>query len=196
MPMNDAHLTYLVSDEWRAVIEHDLLPWTLQQAELGDHLLEIGPGPGLTTDLLRRQVARVTAVEVDPGLAEALAVRLRGTNVDVVQADAADTGLPSASFSSAACFTMLHHVPTAEQQDRLFAEVCRLLDETGVFVGVDSLDTERIRRGHVDDVFNPVDPDTLGERLRTAGFAAVDLEHRDDRIRFRAANAQAGLGRR
>jgi SAM-dependent methyltransferase len=140
-------------------------------------------------------VARVTAVEVDPGLAEALAVRLRGTNVDVVQADAADTGLPSASFSSAACFTMLHHVPTAEQQDRLFAEVCRLLDETGVFVGVDSLDTERIRRGHVDDVFNPVDPDTLGERLRTAGFAAVDLEHRDDRIRFRAANAQAGLGR-
>ena len=60
MPMNDAHLTYLVSDEWRAVIEHDLLPWTLQQAELGDHLLEIGRSRG---EIVHADGAQRAAVE-------------------------------------------------------------------------------------------------------------------------------------
>jgi SAM-dependent methyltransferase len=189
--MNEGHMTYLVSDEWREVVERELVPWCLEQAELGDHLLEIGPGPGLTTDALRRAVPHVTAVEVDPSLAAALAARLSGTNVRVVHADATDTGLPAAMFSSAACFTMLHHVPTSEQQDQLFGEVCRVLRDGGVFIGIDSLDSERIRRGHVDDVFNPVDPDTLGDRLRAAGFAEVAIERREDRVRFRATRSGA-----
>jgi SAM-dependent methyltransferase len=187
--MNEWHLRYLASAEWRQRIEHDLLPWTLEHVELGDHLVEVGPGPGLTTDVLRHRVDHLTAVEVDDDLARSLADRLVDANVSVVHADAADTGLADASCSAAACFTMLHHVPTAEHQDRIFAEVCRVLRGGGVFVGVDSLDSEALRAGHVDDVFNPVDPATLGDRLRAAGFAEVAVEPRELQVRFLASKA-------
>jgi hypothetical protein len=33
---------------------------------------------------------------------------------------------------------MLHHIPTAGLQDRLFAEACRVLRSGGVFAGSDS----------------------------------------------------------
>lgn len=184
--MNDLHLEYLASPEWREVIETDLLPWVLEQVDLGEHLLEVGPGPGLTTDLLRHRTRRVTAVELDQYLARALAARLDGTNVEVAHADAADTGLADGSCSSAACFTMLHHVPTKDAQDAIFREICRALAAGGVFVGVDSLDHERLRAAHVDDIFNPVDPDTLPQRLKDAGFDDVTVEQRSTQVRFRA----------
>src|SRR5438270_7348248 len=117
-PMNDAHLQFLASPEWAQMLETELLPWLLESADLGDDVLEVGPGPGLTTDLLRQRVLKVTAVELDKQLATALAARLSGTNVDVVHADAADSGLPANRFSAATCFTMLHHVESPELQDR------------------------------------------------------------------------------
>jgi 16S rRNA A1518/A1519 N6-dimethyltransferase RsmA/KsgA/DIM1 with predicted DNA glycosylase/AP lyase activity len=43
---------------------------------LGAELLELGPGPGVTTEVLRRRVARLTAVELDAALAARLARRL------------------------------------------------------------------------------------------------------------------------
>lgn len=187
--MNELHLLYLASDDWRDRIREDILPWTLQQTELGEHLLEIGPGPGLTTDMLRERAGRVTAVELDGDLAAKLAERMAGTNVEVRHADARTTGLDDASCSSAACFTMLHHVPTAAAQDEIFAEVHRVLRDGGVFVGVDSLDGEQLRAMHVDDVFNPVDPATLADRLHAAGFASVEIDVREPQVRFRAAKA-------
>jgi 16S rRNA A1518/A1519 N6-dimethyltransferase RsmA/KsgA/DIM1 with predicted DNA glycosylase/AP lyase activity len=51
------------------MLEADLLPWIDSAGDLGDDILEVGPGPGLTTDLLRRRVGKLTAVEVDPILA-------------------------------------------------------------------------------------------------------------------------------
>ncbi|MCU1345243.1 MAG: Methyltransferase type 11, partial [Acidimicrobiia bacterium] len=163
-----------------------LLPWTLEDVDLGEHLLEIGPGPGLTTDFLRQRAVRVTAVEIDGALAAALAARLAGTNVEVIAADATATGLAAGSCSSAVCFTMLHHVPSAEEQDRLFAEVSRVLRRGGVFLGTDSVDSELVRGGHVDDISTRVDPDTLGDRLRAAGFVDPVVEQRDHRFRFSA----------
>ena len=55
--MNEAHLQFLASPEWARTIETELLPWVLDVADLGDDVLEIGPGPGLTTDALRQHVA-------------------------------------------------------------------------------------------------------------------------------------------
>lgn len=185
--MNEFHLQYLISPEWQQRIETDILPWTLQHADLGDHLLELGPGPGLTTDLLRQRVARMTAVEIDEDLADQLATRMAGTNVEVLHADATDTGLAAASYSSATCFTMLHHVASVEDQDRLFVEVNRVLRPGGVFLGVDSLDSEPMRVGHVDDIFNPVDPEKLPDRLRAAGFAEPTIEQREGQVRFSAS---------
>ena len=63
--VNQAHLEFCSSPEWARLVEDELLPWVLDGCELGDDLLEVGPGPGLTTDVLRYRAARVTAVELD-----------------------------------------------------------------------------------------------------------------------------------
>src|SRR5437588_12702690 len=115
--MNETHLAFLSSSEWAQMLETDLLPWIRATADLGDDVLEIGPGPGLTTDLLRARVARVTAVELDDDLASKLTERLAGTNVDVIHADATASGLPGDRFSTATCFSMLHHMPAPDLQD-------------------------------------------------------------------------------
>jgi len=184
--MNEGHLQFLASPEWARMLQTDLLPWLVGVADLGDDVLEVGPGPGITTDLLRERTTRVTAIEVDSQLAERLAARLSGTNVDVIHRDATNTGLPADRFSAAVCFSMLHHMPAPELQDELFAEVCRVLRRSGTFVGTDSLDLDIIRAGHVDDTFVPVDPDTLGQRLESAGFESVAIETADYQFRFRA----------
>ena len=185
--MNDAHLKFLASPDWAKMLETDLLPWLLEVADLGDDVLELGPGPGLTTDLLRERVAHVTAVEVDAALASALAARLSGTNVEVVHADATDSGLASSRFSAATAFSMLHHMPTPERQDRLFVEVHRVLGAGGALIGVDAVDDELIRQGHADDVFVPVDPATLPARLEAVGFTNVTVDVASYQIRFTAA---------
>ncbi|MCU1462878.1 MAG: Methyltransferase type 11 [Acidimicrobiales bacterium] len=184
--MNEGHLRFLASPEWAQMLETDLLPWVRGVADLGDDVLEVGPGPGLTTDLIRKLAPKVTAVEVDGQLAEALAARLAGTNVDVVHADATASGLASDRFSAATCFSMLHHMPSAAIQDRLFAELHRMLRPGGAFIGVDAADIDLLRAGHVDDVFVPVDPDTLGARLETVGFTDVGIEPSEYQVRFRA----------
>src|SRR3954463_14547483 len=91
-PMNAEHLRICSSAEWAEHIETNLFPWLLDPVQLGEDVLEVGPGPGLTTDRLRQRVPRWTAVEADESLARALAERLAGTNVEVVHADA--TALP------------------------------------------------------------------------------------------------------
>ena len=49
--MNWFHRQVCRSGPWRRRLEKQLLPWVLQGVELGDDVLEIGPGPGITTDL-------------------------------------------------------------------------------------------------------------------------------------------------
>lgn len=175
--MNESHLMFLASPAWAEMLRTDLLPWLRSVGDLGEDLLEIGPGPGLTTDLLKDLAPRVTAVELDEDLARSLSTRLEGTNVTVINTDATNTGLEASRFSAAACFSMLHHVPTTEMQDRIFAEVHRVLRPGGIFATVDALDVEQIRIGHVDDIFVPVDPGALGARLEAVGFSdpVVDI---------------------
>jgi SAM-dependent methyltransferase len=187
--MNEGHLQFLASPEWRQMLETDLLPWVDGAADLGDDVLEVGPGPGLTTDLLRERTARLTAVEMDVDLAAALTTRLAKTNVEVIHGDGSDSGLPDGRFSGAVCFSVLHHIPSPALQDRLFAELHRVLRPGGVFLGADALDVDVIRQGHVDDVFVPVDPDTLGQRLQAAGFAPPTIERDDYQFRFSAWKA-------
>src|SRR5436305_4390663 len=104
--MNEMHLEFLASDGWAKMLETDLLPWIVESGDLGDDVLEIGPGPGLTTDLLRTRVPRVTALELDDDLAANLSERLKGTNVDVIHGDATNSGLSSDRFTTATCFSM------------------------------------------------------------------------------------------
>src|ERR1700738_274409 len=85
--MNERHLQLCASAEWAETVRNEILPWALDGRTLGDDVLEVGPGPGMTTDVLRQATTHLTAVEVDAGLAAALAQRLAGSNVEVVHAD-------------------------------------------------------------------------------------------------------------
>jgi SAM-dependent methyltransferase len=186
--MNETHLRFLGSPEWAHMVETELLPWIEAAGDLGDDVLEIGPGPGVTTDLLRTRVARLTAVEMDPSLGAALQERLAGTNVDVIVADATRSGLPAKHFSTAACFSVLHHMSSGDHQDQLFAELHRVLRPGGLFVGQDSLDLEPIRLGHADDIFTPVAPEELGVRLAAAGFGETKTDVLGYHFRFVSRN--------
>ena len=182
--MNENHLQMLASPRWAEVLRQHVLPWLESVGELGDDVLEIGPGPGLTTDLLLTLTARITAVEVDAGLAAQLARRLADGNVEVINASAERTGLVSDRFSAAACFAVLHHADTAAVQDRVFAELLRVLRPGGVLVGSEGYDNERTRRAHVGDQFVPVDPEGLPRRLEAIGFTGVAVEHGEFDFRF------------
>jgi SAM-dependent methyltransferase len=182
--VNQTHIDFLSSPGWAQMLRTDLLPWIEAAGDLGDDVLEIGPGPGRTTDLLAERVARLTAVEVDPELAVPLRDRLVGTGVEVICADATQSGLPSDRFSAVTCFSVLHHMPSPEYQDRLFAEVGRVLRPGGVFVGQDSLDLDFIRAGHEDDTFVPVDPDGFPKRLSAVGLEDTHIEANDFHFLF------------
>ncbi len=173
--MNAAHLEFCGSPEWRQMVEELILPDALRDVDLGDDVVEVGPGPGFTTDVLREQVERVTAVELDPELAAALARRLAGTNVTVVQGDASALDLPSGRFTGAACFNMLHHVPTDDAQDRIFAELVRVLRPGGVLVAVDTAESDDLSGFHEGDTYHPILLDVLPGRLAAAGFGDVDV---------------------
>jgi SAM-dependent methyltransferase len=184
--MNEFHLQMLSSPQWARMLERDLLPWVESVADLGDNVVEVGPGPGLTTDLLRERTARLTAIEIDASLASKLAARLAGSNVEVIHGNAAHTGLPEGTFSSAACFGVLHHVPSAGLQDEVFRELFRVLQRSGHLLASDALDEEGTRRRHVGDVFVPLDPERLPERLAAAGFTDVAVHTGGYDLRFHA----------
>ena len=184
--MNKIHLELCGGDEWAETVKRFIIPWALADHDIGNHVLEVGPGPGRTTDILTSMADRLTCVEIDADLAASLAARMVGSNVTVVHADATRLPFPARRFSTAASFTMLHHVPTAELQDQLFAEVARVLRPGAVFAGVDSRDSADFRALHEDDVCVPIDPDGLRARFLAAGFADADIESNEYATRFRA----------
>jgi len=106
-----------------------------------------------------------------------------------VEGDGGAMPFPDGRFSAVVCFTMLHHVPSATQQDALMREAARVLRPGGVFAGSDSRLSLLFRLLHVADTMVVVDPETLPARLVTAGFVdpVVDLAPRA--LRFRAHRA-------
>jgi SAM-dependent methyltransferase len=191
--MNSNHAQLCPSLEWAAYLHEEVLPQLTDGVDLGAQMLEVGPGPGAATDWLRHRVVRLVAVETDEQAATALADKYAGSNVEVVHGDGAKLDFADASFDSAGCFTMLHHVPTATAQDALLAEVLRVLRDGGVLVGSDSVASDDLARFHDGDTYNPVDPATFADRLRRLGYARVRVDA-GKRLSFLASRPQNGAG--
>ena len=169
-------MEFCTSPDWRQMVEEIVLPAALRDLDLGDDVVEIGPGPGFTTDVLRARVKHLTAVEIDPVLADPLRQRLAGTNVDVIEGDATSLDLSTDRFSAGASFNMLHHVPTDEAQDSIFAELARVLRPGGTLVAADGSSSEDLSGFHAGDTYHPIDPDDLVTRLAAAGFVDIDVQ--------------------
>ena len=187
--MNRFHRWYCRTETWRTTVHRKLMPWVLAGTDLGNVVLEVGPGPGLTTDVLRARTARLTSLEIDPALAAALRRRTAGGNVTVVEGDATAMPFESATFTGAVACTMLHHVPSPALQDRLLAEVCRVLRPGAWFVGSDSTTSLLFRLAHLFDTMVLVEPAGFARRLEHAGFIDVVVERAPSAFRFRGRAA-------
>ncbi len=182
--MNKWH-ELLQTPEWAAFLHEEVLPVVTHGVDLGDDLLEIGPGPGAATEWLRHRVRRVVALELDPAAAAALGERFAGTNVEAVAGDATALPYPEESFDTVGMFTMLHHVPTRAMQNAILAEALRTLKPGGTLIGSDSLASDQLHRHHEDDTYNPVEPGSFLIGLQTIGFGEITLTV-SDRLLFRA----------
>jgi SAM-dependent methyltransferase len=174
MTMNLLHRVWCKSDSWARSVERRLLPWALTDVDLGDNTLEIGPGYGANLRVLVDRT-ELTAVEIDRSLADRLQEKY-GDRARIICGDGTATGLRTEDYTSVVCFTMLHHVPTPQLQDQLFAEAFRVLQPGGVFAGSDGVPSIPFRIAHVRDTCNPVSPDSLPDRLRQAGFSDVHVD--------------------
>ncbi len=173
--MNENHAKLCPSPDWATFLHAEVMPAVAGERDLGDELIEVGPGPGASTDWLRHRVRRLVAVELERSAADALTDRFAGTNVEVINQDATALSFPASSFDSAASFTMLHHVPTARLQNQLLAELLRVLRPGGVLIGSDSLASDALHRFHDGDTYNPVEPASLLTRLQTLGYERITI---------------------
>jgi ubiquinone/menaquinone biosynthesis C-methylase UbiE len=162
------------------------MPWALKGVALQGPALEIGPGPGITTEHLCTKVPSLTVLERDPVFAKRLHERFHDTNVRVIEGDATAMPFPGGAFHVIFCFTMLHHVPSEELQDRLIAEAARVLRPGGVLVGTDSRVSLTMKVIHWFDTMVIVDPATFADRLCRAGFTDAEIEPSEGRFRFNA----------
>jgi SAM-dependent methyltransferase len=182
--MNENH-ALCATREWSEEMRDSVVAYMTAHADLGDAMLEIGPGPGAVTEWLRHEVKRLVALELDGAAAAALASRFAGTNVEVLVGDATRVDCPDASFDSVGCFTMLHHVPTARRQNAILSEALRVLRPGGVLVGSDSLPSNGLHDFHAGDTYNPIDPGCFIARLQAIGFGRITVVV-DDIVKFLA----------
>lgn len=189
--MNWLHRRLCASRAWRGCLARDLVPWALDGVSLGGEVLEIGPGPGAATDLLRLRARRLTCVEIDRGLARALAHRVAGSNVIVRCEDATSLASPDGAFDVVLCLMVLHHVAPRARQDRLLAEAARVLRPNGTFVLLESLPSLALRALHIGDTLLLSEPGAIERRLADAGFARATVDVRPHVFRVQATRTGA-----
>jgi ubiquinone/menaquinone biosynthesis C-methylase UbiE len=184
--MNAIHNRICSSRWWERRVETELLPWGLEGISLGEEVLEVGPGFGATTKLLAEHPIKLTVLELDEGYCNRLRSMV-GDKVTVTQGDATRLPFEDGRFSAAVCFTMLHHIPTADLQDQAFSEIARVLRPGGTFAGTDSVGTGPLfKLIHAGDTLNLLDPDQLPARLSSAGLTDARIERGGRSVRFRA----------
>jgi ubiquinone/menaquinone biosynthesis C-methylase UbiE len=182
--MNSFENWFCASGLWRYLTERRWLPWALEGTDLGEHVLEVGAGPGAATAELARRARTVTSLEYSHDFCVRLQAKVNAASV--VQGDASVLPFESQTFTSAIAVLVLHHLSTGDAQDRAFAEIYRVLKPGGVFVALEIQDGWLTRVTHFRSTFVPVSIDGLNSRLRAAGFSNISVNNRNGAIRIRA----------
>jgi ubiquinone/menaquinone biosynthesis C-methylase UbiE len=182
--MNRLENWFCASPFWRRITRERLLPWALEEINLGDRVLEIGAGPGAATAELARRARSVTSLEYSHKFCVDLKSKIGAQNV--VQGDAAILPFATGTFTATIAVLVLHHLRSMEAQDRAFAEIYRVLEPGGVFVALEVDDSWLTRVAHFRSTFVALAPKTAGERVRAAGFSKIELTSRSGGFRLRA----------
>ncbi len=188
--MNRFENWFCASSFWRRMTRKQVIPWLLSGTELGEHVLELGAGPGAATEELRKHAGRVTSLEYSHAFAAGIARRAQSANGAVLQGDASALPFPEKIFSAAIAVLMLHHLKSQQLQERAFAEIFRVLRPGGVFLAVEIQDRWLQRVGHIRSTFVPVAPATVPERLAATGFSSVSIDFLRGAYRLRALRAR------
>lgn len=175
---------------WRRATERKILPWMTSGYKLGDNVLELGAGPGATTEELRRRSSRVTSLEYDRSFAAKLGARFANTNVGVLQGDAASLPFPDGTFSSVLAVLVLHHLKSPEQQEQAFSEIHRVLRPGGAFLAMEIGDGWLQRFGHIKSTFVPLAPAAAFARLTSLGFSEIVVDMQRSAFRICALRAR------
>ena len=182
--MNSFENWFCASGLWRYLTEHKWLPWALEGTDLGEHVLEVGAGPGAATAELARRTRSVTSLEYSHDFCVKL--HAKSDAACIVQGDASVLPFESQTFTSAIAVLVLHHLRSSDAQDRAFTEIFRVLKPGGVFVALEIQGGWITRVAHFRSTFVPVSTDGLNSRLGAVGFSNVSVNNRNGAIRIRA----------
>src|SRR5258708_37286795 len=108
--MNSCETWFCGSPYWRWITRRKLLPWIVQGSELGDHILELGAGPGVATQELALRAPRVTSLEYDHPFAAKLAAQVNGPKTPGIWGESSTRPLTDARFSFGIHILLFHHV--------------------------------------------------------------------------------------
>jgi ubiquinone/menaquinone biosynthesis C-methylase UbiE len=153
-----------------------LLPRMLRLARVpvDGPLLELGAGPGTTTEGLLRRLpgADITALDVDAEEVERARRRL-GLRASVEQGDAEHLAHPDGTFGTVVEMNTFHHIPRWQTAIR---EVHRVLRHRGQFLFTDYT-TLAFGGAFANPRFQPgaFTPEQFALALHEAGFATVVL---------------------
>lgn len=108
-----------------------------------DLILDLGSGPGWTSEWLARLNLRVVSTDIAVDMLKVGHARCLGWNVGFAAGDFEALPFRSGSFDRALCLNALHHVPKPAQALR---EIARVLNDSGRLVLVEPGDGHATRR--------------------------------------------------
>ena len=162
--------------------------------EEGTHILDLGCGTGLELEafFLLNPSAKVTGIDLAPGMLNALKAKFPNKDITPVLGSYFDVPLGEKEFDAAVSVESLHHF-TKEEKIPLYAKVKQALKDNGYLILTDyfslSEEEEHMHRqelyrlkaaqGITDDAFyhydTPLTVERETEALLEAGFSSIEV---------------------